>query len=37
VPEGAWQVMDAEIGGQNIGKDKQMTLGPWQFCLARKI
>ena len=36
LPNGAWQAIGTEIGGQLISSDRHMTLGPWQFCLALK-
>ena len=36
LPEGTWQAIGTEIGGQPISADRHMTLSPWQFCLALK-
>ena len=36
LPAGDWQAIGTEIGGQTTSADRQMALGPWQFCLALK-
>jgi alpha-glucosidase len=35
-PAGDWRAIGTEIGGQHISSDRQVALGPWQFCLALK-
>lgn len=36
LPEGDWQAIGTEIGGTAVVGD-HVTLGPWQFCLARRL
>ena len=36
LPAGDWRAIGTEIGGQTTSADRQMALGPWQFCLALK-
>ena len=36
LPDGTWQPIGTEMGGQQISSSRHMVLGPWQFCLALK-
>ena len=36
LPEGNWQGIGPELGAQ-VPSETGATLGPWQFCLARKV
>ncbi len=36
LPEGEWQLIGEELGSQYFA-DNRAVLGPWQYCLARKL
>ncbi|WP_151717597.1 alpha-amylase family glycosyl hydrolase [Gemmobacter serpentinus] len=36
LPEGSWQAIGTGLGGQQVTQHS-VTLGPWQFCLARRV
>ncbi|MDP4032316.1 MAG: alpha-amylase family glycosyl hydrolase, partial [Pseudorhodobacter sp.] len=37
LPTGNWAQIGADLGSQPVRVDGQVTLGPWQVCLAKKI